>query len=79
MMKRFLPKGLLQILLPVLAIVLFASCSKSDDTPAFTGRSKEYKMYNLSTGTQIEAGTFTITELSNGNAKMDVQLNAGYR
>jgi hypothetical protein len=57
----------------------FASCSKSDDTPAFQGKSKEYKMYNLSSGTTVEAGTFTITEKSDGTARTTVKLNANYR
>lgn len=81
MMKNVLSQKFLSLLVfPVLAAVLFTSCSKSEDkTPAFTARSNEYKMYNLSTGSAVEAGTFTITELADGNAKLLIQLNQGYR
>jgi hypothetical protein len=78
-MRSFSRKCLQFLLLPAFAIVLFAACSKSDDTPAFTGRSKGDKMYNLSTGIAAEAGTFTFSELSNGNARLLIQLNQGYR
>jgi hypothetical protein len=36
-------------------------------------------MYNTSSGNSVEAGSFTITELKDGNAKVTVQLNANYR
>ncbi len=64
----------------VLAFFLFAACSK-EDTPAatFQGRSKEYKLFNLSSGASLEAGTFTIAELENGNSKLTIRLNEGYR
>lgn len=80
MMKTVLSKRFLRLLVfPVLAAVLFTSCRKKDDTPPFTGRSEVYKMYNVSTGSNVEAGTFTITELANGNSKLSIQLNQGYR
>lgn len=80
MMKTVLSQRFLRLLVfPVLAAVLFTSCRKSDDTPPFVGRSEVYKMYNVSTGSDVEAGTFTITELANGNARLSIQLNQGYR
>jgi len=60
--------------------VLLTSCSKSEDkAPPFVGGSTDYKLFNLSTGTSVEAGTFTITELADGNARLSVQLNQGYK
>jgi hypothetical protein len=67
------------VALPLFILIAFASCSKSDDTPAFQGKSKEYKMYNTSSGTAVEAGSFTIAELADGNAKVTVRLNANFR
>lgn len=66
-------------LLPILLMVILVACSKSNDTPAFQGKSKEYKMYNSSTGVAVEAGLVTISELSDGNARVTVKLNANYR
>jgi len=59
--------------------VAFTGCSKSDDTQAIQGKSKEYKMYNTSSGNTLEAGSFTIAELQDGNARVSVRLNANYR
>lgn len=79
-MKNILSQRFLRLLVfPVLAAVLFTSCKKSEDAPPFVGRSEVYKMYNRSTGSDVEAGTFTITELVNGNARLSIQLNQGYR
>lgn len=80
MVKNVLSKGFLRFLFfAVLTATLFASCSKDDNTPAFNARSSVYTMTNLSTGTAVEAGKFTITELANGNAKLSIQLNDGYK
>ncbi len=57
-----------------------ASCSKNEDsTPAFQGRSKTYKLYNYSTGSAVEAGTFMFSELQNGGASATINLSSGYR
>jgi hypothetical protein len=80
MMKSVFSQRLLRFLVfPVLAALLFTACSKSENkTPPFVGRTSDYKLHNLSTGTSVEAGTFTITELSDGNAKLSIQLGQGY-
>jgi hypothetical protein len=72
-------KFLTLITLPLIFLMVLVSCSKSDDTPAFQAKSKEYKLFNSSSGTAVEAGSFTITEKSDGNARVTVRLNTNYR
>jgi hypothetical protein len=80
MMKSvFSKKFLVLLVLPVLAAALLVGCSKSEDKPAFNARSNNYTLINLSTGAPVEAGKFTITELADGNAKLSIQLNQGYK
>lgn len=80
MIKNFFNSGLITFSALLFFIFLaFASCAKSSDTPASQGKSKEYKMFNTSSGNAVEAGSFLITELPDGNAKVTVRLNANYR
>lgn len=51
------------------------SCTK-DDTPSLA--SKTYSMYNYSSGSAVNAGSFTISELSDGNASLSVSLASGF-
>ncbi len=68
------------MIIPVLALFFLAGCSKNEDsTPAFQGRSKTYKLYNYSTGSAVEAGTFMFSELENGGASATINLSSGYR
>ena len=68
------------MILPVLALFFLASCSKNEDSPPpFQAKSKTYKLYNYSTGSAVEAGTFTFTELQNGGASATISLNEGYK
>lgn len=63
----------------ILAIILFVAACSKDSTPAFQGKTKTYPLYNYSNpGVPAAAGTFTITELENGNAKGTVNLNSGF-
>lgn len=66
------------VILPVLALFFLASCSKKNDTPAFKPRISTYKLLNYSTGSPVEAGSFTFTELQNGGVSAAINLNAGY-
>lgn len=67
------------IVIPVLALFFLASCSKDDSPPAFQGQSKTYTLLNYSTGSAVEAGSFTVYELENGTARASLNLNTGYR
>jgi hypothetical protein len=65
--------------LALITALLIVSCSKKDTTPPYQGRSKDYKLYNYSSGAAVEAGTFTISELESGNSKLTINLNQGYK
>jgi hypothetical protein len=61
-----------------LALFSFASCSK-DNTPAFHGKTKVYALFSYRDPINLaQAGTFTITELSDGNAKGTLRLNSAF-
>jgi hypothetical protein len=79
MMKRIMRVNVV-LLTTVFTLGLLTGCGK-DNTPQPTtsGKQKDYKLYNLSTGASVEAGTFTISELLNGNAKLAIQLNPNYK
>ena len=65
----------------LLATTLFTSCSDDDNTSSGGGvtASKEYKLYNLSSGTAVEAGTVVFSQLADSSASAQVTLNSGYR
>lgn len=80
-MKSWLPGRVAKwMIFPVLVLFFLAGCGKKEDTPPpFQGQSTTYKLYNYSTGSGVEAGTFTFTELQNGGTSAAININAGYR
>ena len=66
------------VMMSLVALFTLAACSK-DSTPSFVGAQKEYKLYNQSSGSPVEAGTFTIIELQDGNAALNVNISTAYR
>lgn len=58
-----------------LAAVIGVGCKK-DDAPQLA--SETYLMYNYSSGSAANAGSFTVTESSDGNASISVNLSSGY-
>ena len=66
----------------IVAVSLFSSCSKSDNNNNNNQQptvKKEYRLFNQSSGTPLDAGTFTISQLADGNASLTINLAAGYR
>lgn len=65
----------------LLTTILFSSCSSDDDNNNNGGvtATKEYKLYNLSSGTQVEAGSIVLSQLADSTASAQVTLNSGYR
>ncbi len=63
------------------ATTLLTSCSSDDDNNNNGGvtATKEYKLYNLSSGTPVEAGSVVFSQLADSTASAQVTLAAGYR
>ncbi|CAA9476055.1 MAG: hypothetical protein AVDCRST_MAG96-720 [uncultured Segetibacter sp.] len=80
-MKNWFLSGVVKwTVLSVLALFFVAGCGKDEDTPPlFQGQSKTYILYNYSTGSPVEAGSFTFTELQNGGASAAINVSTGYR
>jgi hypothetical protein len=67
---------LLALALPVLVI----SCDKDDDEGEdMQLESKQYVLYNDTTGAELNAGTFTVKELSDGNTAIDIALSDSFK
>lgn len=59
---------------------LFWGCAKdSDNDPDPQLDFREYKLFNYSSGSEAEAGSFRIDQLRNGNASLTISLNEAYR
>jgi hypothetical protein len=59
---------------------LLLGCAKdsgNDPDPQLDFR--EYKLFNYSSGSEAEAGSFRIDQLRDGNAKLTISLNEPYR
>lgn len=69
-----------KFLFSVVALSVFSlsmiSCKKDSDRDR---ESKQYPLYNYSSGSAQPAGTFTIRELSDGNASVSIQIDQNYR
>ena len=60
--------------------VLFLGCAKdngNDPDPQLDFR--EYKLFNYSSGSEVEAGSFRIDQLKDGNARLTISLIEPYR
>ena len=62
------------VLLTTLGVM---GCSKKGDSPLLA--SKQYILYNYSSGTGLQAGTFVINELADGNSSLTISLADGYK
>lgn len=71
----------------VLAFTLFLaiisvnlSCKKDNDNPVErTTDFRNYKLFNYSSGSEVEAGNFVIEQLLDGNARIDITLSEPFR
>ena len=52
-------------------------CSKKVDSLSLA--SKQYILYNYSSGSGVQAGSFVINELADGNSSLSVSLADGYK
>jgi hypothetical protein len=57
-----------------IATLFFISCKK--DSPSLP--SKQYVLYNYSSGNATPAGTFTIQQVGDSNAALSIQLSSEY-
>jgi hypothetical protein len=77
-MKKFFSNAML--IASVGMVGLFASCSKDDDVVNNAPtRTKEYRLYNSSTGSPLDAGAITFTQLPDSTASATINLASGYR
>jgi len=58
-----------------IAALTIAGCSKDENGSL---HSKNYALYNYSSGSAQPAGSFTLSEISGGNASLSIQLDQGY-
>ena len=59
---------------------LFMGCAKdSNNDPDPQLDFREYKLFNYSSGSEAEAGSFRIDQLKDGNARLTISLNEAYR
>jgi hypothetical protein len=63
----------------MLGMVVFVSCSKSKDDPNPSINFKTYTLYNASAGSNVEAGSFRIDQLKDGNAKIAIAISQPFR
>jgi len=52
-------------------------CRKTGDSPSLA--SKQYILYNYSSGSSVQAGSFVIRELADGNCSLTISLADGYK
>lgn len=62
-----------------LIVSLFSACKKNkvDENPSIGY--KEYRLYNSSSGSPVDAGSFRLDQLSNGNAKITISISQPFR
>lgn len=62
-----------------LMVNLFSACKKekADENPSIGY--KEYRLYNASSGSPVDAGSFRLDQLSNGNAKITIFISQPFR
>ena len=74
MKKLFVLKA--SVVIVLLSSLLFSACSKNDSEPTLP--SKEYTLYNYSSGSAVNAGSFTIQELADSTASLTIKLSSGF-
>lgn len=67
-----------------LGIIVFTSflntaCKKDNDQKQQVTDFRNYKLFNYSSGSEMEAGGFVIEQLLDGNARLTITLSAPYR
>lgn len=65
--------------LTFVTVSLFVSCKKDKEDPNPSIAYKEYKLYNYSSGSALDAGSFRVDQLSNGNAKITISVSEPFR
>ena len=79
MIKQFAGWRVLSLFF-ILLSALFIGCAKDDgNDPDPQLDFREYKLYNYSSGTEAEAGSFRIDQLKDGNARLTISLAEPYR
>ncbi|MBX3241918.1 MAG: hypothetical protein KIT80_13095 [Chitinophagaceae bacterium] len=61
-------------------LVVGSVACKKERTPRETViDSREYSLFNYSSGSQVAAGTFKLEHMESGNARLTIQLNEAFR
>ncbi|MGN6491493.1 MAG: hypothetical protein ACTHLE_05805 [Agriterribacter sp.] len=80
MMKRTVTFRLVSIVCILLSASILFSCKKDngpDPDPVVDFRN--YKLFNYSSGSEVEAGTFKIEQLLNGNSRLTINISEPFR
>ncbi|MFT3749977.1 MAG: hypothetical protein QM768_16790 [Agriterribacter sp.] len=77
MTKRMFNTALLCYVI-IVAVNVFSACKKDKDENPSIGY-KEYRLYNSSSGSPVDAGSFRLDQLSNGNAKITISISLPFR
>ena len=79
-MKRTVTFRLVSIVCILLSASILFSCKKDngpDPDPVVDFRN--YKLFNYSSGSEVEAGTFKIEQLLNGNSRLTINISEPFR
>lgn len=79
MAKRILNPALFSFVALLLVTGTFLSCKKDKDDSNPSVGFKEYRLYNSSSGSPVDAGSFRIDQLANGNAKITIAISEPFR
>ncbi|MBX3257956.1 MAG: hypothetical protein KF862_27745 [Chitinophagaceae bacterium] len=80
MMKRSLTFRSVWFLCTLLFVVVLFSCKKDKEPePDPVVDFRTYKLFNYSSGSEVDAGTFKIEQLLNGNSRLTITIGEPFR
>lgn len=79
MIRRMVNPALLFTISLLLTISVLLSCKKDKNDPNPSVAFKEYRLYNSSSGSPVDAGSFRLDQLANGNAKITISISEPFR